>query len=117
MDLSALPRAGALSPDARAVRWRHIHRTCGQAVLVSAARCARDMRGREAPRDAGLARPRGVANTPARLRSAPPPLRKEARLSALHCGSFLPRAALACSFPDLLALPGESYSELLAHGS
>src|SRR6266545_162290 len=56
------------------------------------------MRGREAPRDAGLARPRGAASTPARLRSAPPPFAiREARLSALHCGVFrLIETALAC---------------------
>src|SRR6266545_1502369 len=74
------------------------------------------MRGREAPRDAGLAKPRGVASTPARLRSAPPPFAiREARLSALHCGVFrLIETALACF---RLKTCRKSFSELLAHGS
>src|SRR6266542_2438431 len=97
-----------------AIRWS---RPAARAtVRVAAARCARDMRGREAPRDAGLARPRGAASTPARLRSAPPPFAiREARLSAIHWGVFrLIETALACF---RLKTCRKSFSELLAHGS
>ena len=59
------------------------------------------MRGSRAPRDAGLARPRGGANHPGALCEARHlPLRSgRLRLSALHCGDFRLVRVRACVLP------------------
>jgi hypothetical protein len=60
------------------------------------------MRGREAPRVAGLAKPRVGANHPARFaKRAPPFAIREVRLSALHCGTLLHVQVRACVSPAL----------------